>query len=243
MMFSPSSIGGGFVPRCTFIKLSKEAAGRKEPFPVLAAGEVYHQLVHDLKLISQLEGEAVTSPLARCWYERWYLETFDQLRSRATMETEGFYGRYHALLEKLALLMCVCMSEHLVIEVAHFEKALELLGDVERRQHAVTDVLTGSTWNDLQAKVIDYVDGKGGFARWSDILTRFQRYLTARRLRDEVMTPLEQMNQLVYGKGPHPDAPERLTPGYWRPNAMPSAAQAPAPPAAPRPVGTSHLAP
>jgi len=125
-----TAIGGGFTSRIVFVYQAKPE--KLVPFPVLTKEqiELREKLIHDLRVIGELNGEFKLSEDAREWYEEWYTTVFREECSE--VELDGYYGRKHDTLLKVSMCVSASRSDEMVIEEGDLRVALKALNAVER---------------------------------------------------------------------------------------------------------------
>jgi len=81
------------------------------------------KLVHDLKVIAKLSGGYKITDKAREWYENWYTRVFrPETTPYATLD--GYFGRKHDTLLKVAICMAASKSNNLVVDEIEMMMAL-----------------------------------------------------------------------------------------------------------------------
>ncbi len=82
-------------------------------------------LIHDLQMISQLQGEMLVEPDAMEFYDDWY----DKLSKKDSKdpETDAFYQRCHTTALRVAQLLSVAERDDLVVTLKHTMDAIVLI--------------------------------------------------------------------------------------------------------------------
>ena len=128
-------LGGGFAARTVF--LFEDRARQRHLFyknvgPSIEALEgMRKRLVVDLKGIGRLRGEIkpCDDKLANRM-EEWYLDYADKT---AKAGAETFHARKHIHTMRTAMALSLCESDNLVISEEHFNAALVLIDDIEKK--------------------------------------------------------------------------------------------------------------
>ena len=125
------AIGGGFTSRVVFVY--QEKPERKSALPEISREqkEMREMLVHDLRIISKLEGEFKLTPDGREWYVNWYERIFHP-ENIMHVSLDGYYGRKPDTLLKTAMILAISKSNKLKIGEIELRMALKALGKNEK---------------------------------------------------------------------------------------------------------------
>jgi len=127
----PHAVGGGFTSRIVFVY--QEEPEKLVPFPEVDAEAVKlkHRLVADLQAINELRGEYKLTEQAKEWYEDWYMKVFRPEKT-PTPTLDGYFGRKHDTLLKVALLLSASKSNNRVIDELELRTALKAMNQNEK---------------------------------------------------------------------------------------------------------------
>ena len=127
----PHAVGGGFTSRIIFVYQDKpeKLIAFPELTPEMVALKV--KLIHDLKAISRLSGQFSLTKKAREWYEGWYTEVFKP-ETTPYASLDGYFGRKHDTLLKVAMSLAVSKSSSLVVDEIELKMALRALNKNEQ---------------------------------------------------------------------------------------------------------------
>ena len=119
------SVGGGFTSRINFVYQS--STDRSFPHPTKTKKEIDLEkyLITELKTISSIKGIMKWSKEAEKAYADWYITLYNP--DKAEEGLEGYYGRKHDVLIKLATIISVSRSDDLFIEGDDLAVALNIL--------------------------------------------------------------------------------------------------------------------
>ena len=125
------AIGGGFTSRIIFVYQAKPE--KLIPFPEINPEMVKLRLrlMTDLQMVSELDGEYMLTEGAKEWYEDWYTKIFKPEASTAP-SLDGYFGRKHDTLLKLALLFAASKGNNKVIGEGEMSLALRALNKNEK---------------------------------------------------------------------------------------------------------------
>ena len=156
-------LGGGFAARTIFIFENKARQRRlfyKDRINIESLDKMKDALVKDLIRIGNIKGEAAPENDALAErMEKWYQGYIDQPAEKGT---ETFQARKHVHTLRTAMLLSASERDDLVIEERHFDQALKLIDEVERKLSRGLSVLGRNPYSGAYYKVLDYVEDKGG---------------------------------------------------------------------------------
>lgn len=125
------AIGGGFTSRVIFCY--QTTPERLEPWPEISPtlARLERKLVEDLKAIGRLKGEYKITKDAKEWYSDWYTDVFKpEVTPHASLD--GYFGRKHDTLLKLALLFSASKGNNRVVGEVEMRMALKALNQNEK---------------------------------------------------------------------------------------------------------------
>ncbi len=171
-------LGAGFAARTVFI-FENQARSRhlfyKNIGPSNEALEsMRKKLVYDLRKMGRLKGEMrpQDDKLANRM-EAWYQGYVDK---PAPSGAETFQARKHIHTLRTAMVLSLCESDSLIITEDHFDKAIELINDVERKLSRGLSAVGKNLYAGELYKVLDFIDANAPIERgkvmakfWADI--------------------------------------------------------------------------
>lgn len=172
-------IEGGFASRVIFV-FEHKARRRKMYYDDIELTEAQIQqmeddLTHDLGLIADLSGPFTheTTEL-RDEMEAWYQK---HAESEVIVNAEGFHSRKHVHVHKVAMLLSLAQSSELIIRKQHFDQALTLIDDVERKLSRGLSVVGRNPYSADLYRIIDFIATEGPIEKrfifskfWQDLL-------------------------------------------------------------------------
>jgi len=151
------AIGGGFTSRITFVCQEKQARIIAFPDFTDEIREMQRRLVHDLTIISELEGPVVLTDDARTWFESWYL-SHDPGEGSPLLK--GYRGRKHDLLLKISMIRSMSISDDMYVTPDHLMWAMDQLENVEGDMALALEDLHISQMGREIKKVLDIIRKK-----------------------------------------------------------------------------------
>lgn len=172
---SEGLVGGGFMSRV--IPIFEESVRRRqlyyEELDHKALARLHDDLVVDLNYIANtLEGEFKIEEDAKFFSQSWYRATADKYEKEEDARLHGYYERKPAHAFKLAMLLRVAYSDELVITLDDYQKALAILGSVEKKMLRVYSVVGKNPYTDVMDAVVEFVREKGKVEK-TELLGRF----------------------------------------------------------------------
>lgn len=187
--------GGGFSSRVIFI-FEQNVRQREMYYDHLSWEEfevLKEHLLHDLELISNLEGEFHhESKDVKEAMRSWYLTNADN-----PIEDErvaGYFQRKPAHLHKVAMLLSIAERDDLIITMDHFQAALKLLEAIEKKMPKALTSYGKNPYSEEMEKVREYIQTHKNVPK-SKLLARFYNNLTAAAL-DDILSALVVMGDL-----------------------------------------------
>ena len=127
----PHAVGGGFTSRIIFVY--QDRPEHLNPFPEITPEqeEMKKKLVVDLREIGKLSGKFTLTKEARGWYEDWYIDVFKP-ESTPYIALDGYFGRKHDTLLKVAMCLSASRSDSLVVDEIELRMALKAMNKNEK---------------------------------------------------------------------------------------------------------------
>jgi len=156
-------LGGGFAARTVFVFEYKARQRRlfyRNTGPsVKDLDKMKEKLVKDLAHIGQLKGgaEPESDKLADRM-EEWYQGYVD---SPVEKGVETFQARKHIHTLRTAIVLSVCERDDLIITEKHFDKALELIDNVESKLSRGLSSMGRNPYSVLLYSIVDYIEKAG----------------------------------------------------------------------------------
>lgn len=150
-------VGGGLASRILFL-LEEKPRQREIYYDHLDGNKLKKlevALQNDLLHIAQLQGTLThdaktTKENIRAWYKKQSPETSDS-------RTQGYYGRKHVHLHKIAALLSVAERDDLKVTQSHFDEALRLLDYIEERLPKALSTVGANPYTQLMNNILDFV--------------------------------------------------------------------------------------
>lgn len=155
-------IGDGFASRVIWVYGNKKR--RLVAYPGLLQPKrdweaKRDDLVHDLEMISQLYGEFLMTPEAITWGEKWYEENYYNRDSRMTSERfDGYFSRKQSHIHKVAMVLSASLSNDLVIDKDHLERACQYVTSTEPAMMAVFESVGTTSINRHVQTMIRFIN-------------------------------------------------------------------------------------
>lgn len=197
------AIGGGFTSRVIFIfedapsKLILFSDGKIDNI------ELRRDLVHDLNEISKLKGSITFTKEAKDLSLEWYEQESVQIRDP---KVDGYFGRKHDTMFKVATILCVAEKDSLIVEKQHIERALKMLEKNEKLLTPTLEAVASSVGGENTNKILQIIKKFSPISH-SELLKKCWRYSSASELgdhmetlvqSDEVTCELDKRNLKIY---------------------------------------------
>jgi len=185
-----SAIGGGFTSRIIFVYQSKPE--KLVPFPVVndRVKSLREKLIDDLREINKLGGEYRLSEEAREWYEEWYTEVFKpDLVAHSSLN--GYYGRKHDTLLKVAMCVSASRKDELLIEEDDLKVALKCMNAVEKFLPQTVKLIQMTEIGEEEDKVFKAI-GRRGEVDYTRLLRSLSYCMNAKRLQEVLDTLISE---------------------------------------------------
>lgn len=159
-MLPDPAIGGGFTRRIIWVV---EEDKRTKTFPTVDE-ELKKKLINDLQVISLLAGQAKLSDDFLATYKDWYEYQDKEFREGNLAIADPRFGGYCAtratILRKLSLILCTSESNNLIVERKHFERALRILEQAEKRMPRAFQSMGQARYADAVEKIFSFIHKK-----------------------------------------------------------------------------------
>jgi hypothetical protein len=169
------AIGGGFTSRVIFVfedspsKLILFSDGKLDNI------ELRNDLIHDLNNIGKLKGSVVFSPEAKKASQSWYEQEATNIRDP---KVDGYFGRKHDTMFKVATLLSIAESDKLLIEEHHIIRALAMLEQNELLLTPTLEAVASSVGGENTNKLLQIIK-RFSPIKHSDLLQKCWRYASA----------------------------------------------------------------
>ena len=199
------AIGGGFTSRIIFV--CEDAPSRLILFPGNMENDetIKAKLVHDLSEISKLTGAIHFSAEAQAVAIEWYEREAIEIRNE---KTDGYYGRKHDTMFKVATILSVAESAKMIVEAKHIKEALRLMEINEKHLPEILESVTSNSFGGNTEKIFKIIK-RFGKIKHQELLRKCWRYANASDLSEimktltesgEVEQFLDKENKRWYGK-------------------------------------------
>lgn len=187
-----SAIGGGFTSRIVFVVGVNPSKLVLFPPEHVENPLLRNNLVADLNQMATLTGAVQFTTDAKEtaleWYEREACETHDE-------KVDGYFGRKHDTMFKLATVLAVSESNDLLIEERHITRALAMMKHNEKHLNTIMESVTSSVIGGDTERVLNIIRKFGNITH-SDLLRKCWRYASAAELA-EMMKTLTESKEVV----------------------------------------------
>ncbi len=183
------AIGGGFTSRIIIVhsKRSGKLIARPQVTPELMALE--NDLVKDLNVIRELEGEYVLTKNAETLFDDIYEQFVLKSPFLADANLSGYAGRRSTILTKVAMCFAASAGNKLVLDVEHYVAADNLLQVAESFMPEVMRMVTSSEIGDIVESVARFISLKKRVTH-TQLVRRFSNKLNSAAI-DEVIRTLD----------------------------------------------------
>lgn len=189
-----SAIGGGFTSRIVFVV--EDSPSKLVLFPTEHVDNttLKQYLIDDLEQMGKLSGAVQFTDEAKAialeWYEQEACEVHDE-------KVDGYFGRKHDTMFKLATVLSVSEDNNLCIEAGHIKRALALMEHNEKRLNTIMESVTSSDTGGDTERVLNIIR-KFGKIKHSDLLRKCWRYASAQELSEMMKTLQESQEVTMY---------------------------------------------
>ena len=192
-----SAIGGGFTSRLVLVY--EERPSHLKLFnPVNIAGEEVEEtdrevalrrhLIADLNYIQKkVKGKLSFSKEAKKASLKWYESEQDTDRDIAT---DGYFGRKHDTMFKMAAILCISESDELVIQEHHIVRALKILKVTEDKMEKLVSKIGTTESGSLTERVLNHISRSPDITH-SRLLRKCWRFASAQDLTAIIRTLID----------------------------------------------------
>ena len=192
-----SAIGGGFTSRLVLVY--EERPSHLKLFnPVNIAGEEVEEtdrevalrrhLIADLNYIQKkVKGKLSFSKEAKKASLKWYESEQDTDRDIAT---DGYFGRKHDTMFKMAAILCISEGDELVIQEHHVVRALQILKVTEDKMEKLVSKIGTTESGSLTERVLNHISRSPDITH-SRLLRKCWRFASAQDLTAIIRTLID----------------------------------------------------
>jgi len=193
------SVSGGFTSRIIFVYERDPAQSRlftsmteDDVEESHEEAEIRRRLIADLDYIAgHIHGKMIFSRKAKIKAHDWY-EAANKIDHDARMD--GYYGRKHDTMFKVAALLSISENDKLQIDEHHIVEALELLKGIEKSLGWITLSVESTQTGDITAKIYELIRKEPNITH-SNLLKNCWRFANAFELGQSIDT-LVQSNEV-----------------------------------------------
>ena len=189
-----SSVGGGFTSRIVFVVENLPSKLVLFPSEHMDNTMLRDGLISDLEQMCKLTGSVQFTKDAKAaaldWYEKEACEVHDE-------KVDGYFGRKHDTMFKLATVLSVAEKNDLLIEEKHIVRALKLLAHNEKYLNTIMESVTSSVIGGDTEKVLTIIKKFRDISH-SDLLRKCWRYASAAELSEMIKTLIESHEIKMY---------------------------------------------
>lgn len=185
------AIGGGFTSRVIFV--FEDAPSRLILFSSESDEDkaLRQNLILDLEDMGKLNGEVQFTSEAQSLAIEWYHSEATNLHDA---KVDGYYGRKHDTMFKVATILAISEGDSLLIEKRHIKNALKALEKCEKHLEDVMSSVVSTSFNGNTEKIFEIVK-KHGTITHTELLRKSWRYTNAEEL-NEIMKTLVESGEL-----------------------------------------------
>lgn len=192
-----SAIGGGFTSRLVLVY--EERPSHLKLFnPVNTSGEEVEEtprevtlkqhLIADLNYIQKkIKGRLSFTKEAKAASLKWYEAEQDTDRDVAT---DGYFGRKHDTMFKMASILCISEGDELMIQERHIVRALKILKVTEDKMEKLVSKIGTTESGSLTEKVLNHIIRTPGITH-SHLLRKCWRFASAQDLTAIIRTLID----------------------------------------------------
>lgn len=197
--------GGGFARRVIFL-FENEVRQRHLYYTHLDWNKldtIGANLREDLTKIARVKGPIRhDSPSTMHLMEQWY-QTNARTQANRDGRVEGYHQTKHVHVHKLCILLSLAESDSLVVTRRHFERALEILGEAEKKMPKALASTGRNPYSSHLEQVEEFLANQNKAVPRRVLLSRFYHDLSATEL-DGIMSALVAMGKVKFIKGEKP---------------------------------------
>lgn len=188
------SIGGGFTSRVIFVFEDTPSQLVLFSDQVVNNDHLKEILVHDLNLIQGLHGVVTFSKEAKEHAWHWYQEEASKVHDE---KVDGYFGRKHDTMFKIATLLSISDGSTLVIEDKHIIRALELMERNEKYLNTVLESVVSTSFDGNTDKVFQIIRKFKNISH-TQLLQKCWRFCTATELAEMMRTLVDSGEIIEY---------------------------------------------
>lgn len=181
------AIGGGFTSRIVFVYQDRPKKPNLFPKRHARAQELRFALVSDLNHMRSLRGQMAFIPEAMELAEKWYAQESQKERDP---KLEGYYGRKHDTMFKIASILCIAEGDDLWIQSRHIKKALAMMDENEVMLHMILESVTATETGSVTERILNLIRREGKINH-SELLKHCWRFASALEMSEYLKTLLE----------------------------------------------------
>jgi hypothetical protein len=183
-----SAIGGGFTSRVVFVAENhpKKLILFSQENPDIET-LMKNKLLHDLEEIAKLEGQVQFTKGAREVALEWYKQESFNVHGE---KVDGYYGRKHDTMFKVATILSVAEGSTLVVDERHIKEALKMLDKTEEGLAEVLDSVASSEEGGETERLLIMIN-RLGKVKHSELLRRSWRTASSANFSEMIKTLVE----------------------------------------------------
>lgn len=185
------AVGGGFTSRIIFV--SQHAPSKLILFPDDEVDDIDEEilksdLIADLwEVRTKIKGEIKFSPEAKKTAREWYVKEHQHIRDS---RLDGYFGRKHDTMFKLASLLSISESNNKVVSHVHIHRALGMLNENERNLGDIIASVVATAIGGDTERILDLIRKHKTIAH-TDLLRKCWRFADAAAISSMVRTLIE----------------------------------------------------
>lgn len=179
------AVGGGFTSRVIFVYQSFTDKCRLFEDEIQQSTVDKDNLIHDLSIIREcVKGEIRFTQEAKAYAIDWYTQS---RRIRHDPKLDGYYGRKHDTMFKIAALLSISENNSLIVGETHIKRALGMLAEIEENLGLIiTSVTSNEVGSDIE-RVLNLIMKKEPIS-YSDVLKHCWRFGDATKIQGLLKT-------------------------------------------------------
>ena len=182
-----SAIGGGFTSRILFVIEDNPSRLVLFPNKIMPEDTLRNNLIHDLEIVAKISGPVQFTDSAKELSLEWYEQEACNIHDD---KTDGYFGRKHDTMFKLATVLSVAERSDLLIDETHIKKALAMMEHNERRLGSVLDSVTSTIVGGSTERILTIIKKFGDISH-KDLLGKCWRSASAADLSEMMKTLVE----------------------------------------------------
>jgi len=188
------ALGGGFASRVIFVH--SKPSNRNFAWPDLGpeTRDLEARLLHDLNLITQLNGEFKIGPEARNTFKDLYEKYKNDRVLGSDANLSSYLGRRGTTLQKVAMVFSASRGDSMEVTSDDFTYASEAMRKVELSMPNLFQAITSTVDGQVCQDILLWLQAQGPTTR-TNVVRKFSHKLHARGL-DEALATLEGAGQI-----------------------------------------------